>query len=109
MIEGRKIIIQAVVILITTIFLAKLFAIQVMNENYKLAAQNNIVQRIIEYPYRGLIFDRYGNYLVVNEPIYDLMIVPLQVNDIDTLLFCEIFKTASKYGSSATSPYEGVK
>ena len=58
MIEGRKIIIQAVIIFITIIFLVKLFAIQVMNESYKLAAQNNIVQRITEYPYRGLIYDR---------------------------------------------------
>jgi len=91
MIEGRKIIIQAVVILITLIFLVKLFAIQVMNESYKLAAQNNIVQRITEYPYRGLIYDRNGEYIVVNEPIYDLMIVPMEVGEIDTLKFCEIF------------------
>jgi len=96
MIEGRKIIIQAVIIIIATTFLVKLFAIQVMNENYKLAAQNNIVQRITEYPYRGLIYDRDGKYLVVNEPIYDVMIVPMEVSKIDTTLFCEIFSIDKK-------------
>ena len=89
--EERKFVIQAVIVLIAVIFLIKLFAIQVMNDNYALAATDNIIQRIDEYAYRGLIYDRNGEYLVVNEPIYDLMIVPMEIQSMDTTDFCRLF------------------
>lgn len=88
----RKIIIRLAVILVGLIFIFKLFSIQVLSENYKLAAENNIVQRIIEYPYRGLVYDRKGKHLVVNNPMYDLMIVPMEVEVKDTAEFCNLFK-----------------
>ena len=44
----RKLFIQGVVILVALIFAAKLFSIQVLDTNYRLAAENNIVQKIIE-------------------------------------------------------------
>lgn len=90
MIDLRKIIIRIAVILVGLIIIIKLFSIQVLSESYKLAAESNIVQRIIEYPYRGLIYDRTGKLLVVNNPIYDLMIVPMEVRVKDTAEFCSL-------------------
>jgi penicillin-binding protein 2 len=89
--DQRKIVIWGAVILVGLIFLAKLFSIQVLSERYKAAADNNIIQKITEYPYRGLIYDRNRNLLVVNNPIYDLMIVPKEVEVKDTLKFCSFF------------------
>jgi len=89
--DSRKLIIRAGVIVVGIIFLIKLLSIQVLSDNYRLAAENNIIQRIIEYPYRGLIHDRHGELLVINNPIYDLMVVPMEVEVQDTTEFCSLF------------------
>jgi penicillin-binding protein 2 len=89
--NSRKLIIRAGVIIVGITFLIKLLSIQVLSDNYRLAAENNIIQRIIEYPYRGLIYDRNGELLVINNPIYDLMVVPMEVEVNDTTSFCTMF------------------
>ena len=88
--ENRHYIIQFVFVLVGLIFLIRLFSIQVLDNNYKLAANNNIIQKIIEYPYRGLIYDRNGELLVYNQPVYDLMVIPKEVRMKDTLLFTQL-------------------
>lgn len=88
--EKRQYIIQFVFLLVGLIFLIKLFSIQVLDNNYKLAANNNIIQKIIEYPYRGLIYDRNGKLLVYNQPVYDLMVIPKEVKVADTLSFVNL-------------------
>ena len=89
--DQRKVFIRLAVILIGLVFIIKLFTIQVLSDNYERAAEGNILQRIIEYPYRGLVYDRKGKLMVVNNPIYDLMIVPMEVELKDTLEFCKLF------------------
>ena len=86
----RRIFIQAAIIIVTGIFAIRLFSIQILDSTYKLAAENNIVQKVTEYPYRGLLYDRNGELLVYNTPIYDLMIVPQEVALKDTIAFCEM-------------------
>ncbi len=77
---SRSLIIQFFIILVALIFSIRLFSIQVINDEYKKAAQNNIIQKIIEYPYRGLIYDRDKKLLVANTPVFDLMMVPKEFN-----------------------------
>jgi len=88
--DGRQIIVQTVIVLIGIVFAIRLFSIQVLDKTYKLAAENNIVQRVTEYPYRGLLYDRNGQLLVYNTPIYDLMVVPKEVILNDTTQFCQL-------------------
>jgi penicillin-binding protein 2 len=78
-------------ILVGAIFILKLFFIQVVNNEYQLAAQKNIIQGIEETPFRGLIYDRTGQILVYNSPVYDLMVIPQAVKNLDTLAFCSTF------------------
>lgn len=91
MIENRKYIIQFVIILVGLIYLVKLFHIQVMDTNYKLAAEHNIIQRVDEFPFRGLIYDRNQKLIVYNNPVFDLMVVPREVKPLDTANFCRLF------------------
>lgn len=91
MIENRRYVIQFVILLVGVIYGIKLFHIQVLDTNYKLAAENNIMQRIDEYPYRGLIYDRNNKLIVYNNPVYDLMVIPREVKEIDTANFCRLF------------------
>ena len=90
MFDDRRHIIRLVVVLVGITFLIQLFSIQVLDEDYKAAAESNIIQKVIEYPYRGLIRDRDQNLLVYNEPIYDLMVIPNEVSAMDTVRFCKL-------------------
>ena len=86
----RKYVIYIIFLTIGVIFLMRLFYIQVIDERYKLDANNNVLRYITDYPSRGLIYDRKGELLVYNEAAYDLMVIPRQVKDIDTLEFCRL-------------------
>ncbi|MBA9078122.1 MULTISPECIES: penicillin-binding protein 2 [Rufibacter] len=88
--EGRKYVIQAIFIAIGAVYLIKLFFIQVLDDSYKTAADNNAMRRVVQYPFRGLIYDRDGKLLVENTPVYDLMVVPKEAKAIDTLKFCQL-------------------
>ncbi|AEV31110.1 penicillin-binding protein 2 [Owenweeksia hongkongensis DSM 17368] len=70
------------------IFIARLFYIQVIRTDFRLSAENNVIRKEMVYPGRGLIFDRQGKLLVGNQSAYDIMVVPLQVESLDTLEFC---------------------
>ena len=90
--DTRKNIIQLIVILVAVIFLIKLFSIQVLDSKYAQAANSNIIHEVIEYPYRGLIYDRNGDLIVYNTPQYNLTVIPKDVKKIDTVKFCELFQ-----------------
>ncbi len=66
------------------ILIIRLFFIQVANDKYLKAAEDNIVQKQINYPYRGLISDRNDSLIVFNAPVFDLMAVPREVSYQDT-------------------------
>ncbi len=72
------------------IFLARLFYIQVLREDYKLSAENNVIRIEKVYPGRGFIYDRNHILLVGNQSAYDLMVTPMKVKDLDTALFCRL-------------------
>ncbi|MDX5347678.1 MAG: penicillin-binding protein 2 [Hymenobacteraceae bacterium] len=88
--ESRKYVIQIIFLVVGITFAIKLFFIQVFNSSYKTAAENNAIQKIIQYPFRGLIYDRDGKLLVQNTPVYDLMVVPKEVKLTDTLRFANL-------------------
>ena len=90
--NNRRRIVAGIILLISIIFLSKLFYIQVVNENYKFSANNNVLRYDVQQAVRGLVYDRDSNLIVANAPAYDLMIVPreLQGKNIDTLKFCKL-------------------
>ncbi|GAB3286451.1 peptidoglycan D,D-transpeptidase FtsI family protein [Hymenobacter tenuis] len=90
--EGRKYVVQAIFLAVALVFATRLFYIQVLDGSYKLAADRNTLQRIVQPPYRGLIYDRKGQILVQNTPVYDLLVTPREVKQLDTLRFCELLQ-----------------
>jgi len=89
--EGRKEIFQVVFVLTGIIFLVKLFFIQLLDDRYAQMADSNSIMKEIEYPSRGLIFDRNNKLLVYNSPEYDLLIVTNELVNFDSVRFCEVF------------------
>ncbi len=90
--ENRKYIIGAVIVLLFSIYIIKLFSIQVLSSEYKNSANNNSQRHVTEYPARGLIYDRNGKLLVYNEAAYDLMVIPKQLEEFDTLELSKILE-----------------
>lgn len=86
----RKYLIIGIVILVSIIFVLRLFYLQIYDDSFKLSANNNVLRPSIQYPARGLIYDRKGKLLVFNEAVYDLMLTPKQLKKIDTAEFCKL-------------------
>jgi len=87
---ARKFIVQGIIIASAVVILLRLFYIQVIDDSYYLSAENNVLRKVIIYPARGVILDRNSKVLVQNEPVYDLLVTPREVKEIDTALFCEL-------------------
>ncbi|GAB3562933.1 penicillin-binding protein 2 [Spirosoma luteolum] len=90
MLENRKYVIIGVFCLVGLTYLARLFYLQVLDDNYSLGASKNSIKRVIEVPYRGQIYDRDNKLLVDNTPVYDLYVTPKQVRMTDTAAFCRL-------------------
>ncbi|MCB0395056.1 MAG: penicillin-binding protein 2 [Flavobacteriales bacterium] len=89
-ISSKMLVVAMIFIGTGLILLLRLFYIQVVDDQYKLYANDNVLRYVTEYPARGLLFDRQGKLLAYNEPAYDLMVIPRQVKDLDTTAFCEL-------------------
>jgi penicillin-binding protein 2 len=89
--EIRKRFIQGFFILIALIYVGRLFYLQVIDETYKLDAENNAIRKLIQVPFRGLVYDRHKKLIVSNTVVYDLYVTPKKARVADTLRFCEMF------------------
>ncbi len=87
---NRKYIVGSIIVIAAIALLTRLFVIQVVEKTYRLSADNNVLRYVTQYPARGLIYDRNGNLLVYNQAAYDLMVVPAQTSQIDTMQFCRL-------------------
>jgi penicillin-binding protein 2 len=86
----RKYIIIGFFLLIGLFYLVRLFYVQILVDKYILSANNNVLRYVTQYPARGLVFDRNGKLLVYNEAAYDLMVIPRQVKNPDTMALCRL-------------------
>ncbi|RLD84543.1 MAG: penicillin-binding protein 2 [Bacteroidetes bacterium] len=88
--SNRKLVISAFIILILFIYIARLFYLQIPDNHYKLSAENNATRHMTQYPSRGLIFDRNGELLAYNKPVFDVLVVKKEMGKFDTTEFCQI-------------------
>ena len=68
---------------VAAILLAKIFSIQVLDDHYKIDADNNTTVREIIYPTRGVIYDRNGDILVGNKVAYDILVNPRDLEKVE--------------------------
>ena len=113
---NRKYVVIALVVLASVALIIKLFRIQIIEQSYRLSADNNVLRYITQYPARGLIYDRNGKLMVFNQAAYDIMVVPAQTLRFDTTEFCstigitrtifnERLKAAINYSKRAPSVF----
>ena len=115
--SSRRITITAIFIVVGIIYIIRLAHLQIIDDQYARLADRNALRHVTQYPSRGLIYDRNGKLLVYNEAVYDLMVIPRQVKEIDTNEFCSLLKIskeefikkmekAKKYSSYSPSTFE---
>lgn len=89
---SRKYAVQGIFIAVALIIVARLFYLQLIDDTFLHSANNNVLRKTIVYPARGVILDRNGAVLVQNEPVYDLLVTPREVGELDTALFCQLIE-----------------
>ena len=86
--DKRRLVIGGVAVFIVTVYLIRLFMLQLLSDDYK---KN-------EYPSRGAISDRHGRLLVYNQPAYDIMVVMNEEKGrLDTTEFCNALGITKEY------------
>ncbi|MBQ0034501.1 MAG: penicillin-binding protein 2 [Bacteroidales bacterium] len=92
----RHHVVQAIAILVVVIFVARLFALQIIDKSFRDKSDNISLVKQTIYPPRGLIYDRNGELLVYNQPIFEVMLVVRDMNKgeapFDTLAFCRAMR-----------------
>lgn len=87
----RKSLLYFLILSVGAIFVGRLFFLQVVDKRHQQNPLNNSAVTIkYAYPDRGFIYDRNGKLLVANEVSYDIMIIPKDVEPLDTLEFCSL-------------------
>lgn len=75
------------VTLLIGVLLSNLYNIQVIDhQDYQTRSNDNRIKVIPIAPNRGLIYDRNGVLLAENKPVYNLEVIPEEVDDLDKAL-----------------------
>ena len=83
--------------LMACVLIAKLFAIQILDDKYKINASNNSMVYDIIYPTRGIIYDRNGKIIVGNKVAYDILVTPKEVEPFYTLLLADALNITPEF------------
>ena len=107
--HGRVTVLAALMVLVMVGLLYRYFSLQVIqNEEFRAQSDRNRIAVRTVAPTRGVIVDRSGNLLAVNQPSFTLAITPERAEDLDNVLIMlgdllgltetdiELFKEARK-------------
>ena len=86
----RKFLLLGLVIFTGIIFVGRLFYLQIFQDESNSLENDNAIRKIYQHPKRGYIYDRNGKLLVANQPTYDVVVIPREVEALDTLMFCSL-------------------
>lgn len=89
---ARMRVLQVVVLIVFGVIAARLAYIQLIDSKYEELARGNALRYEVQYPSRGEVFDRNGEYLVQSRECYDLMVIYREMDreGFDTTLFCQV-------------------
>ncbi|MBR4263420.1 MAG: penicillin-binding protein 2 [Paludibacteraceae bacterium] len=86
----RRFVISGIAVVVVLVYIARLFYLQIIDQSTKDQADNNALVKQTIYPSRGLIYDRNGELLVFNQPIYEVTVIMREMDqDWDTTRFCQ--------------------
>ena len=94
---NRRYVLAGIAILVVAVYIIRLFSLQIIDQSTQEKAENNAQLRQTIYPSRGLIYDRNGELLVANQPIYEVTMIvrEMKKNYFDTVSFCQALRIDS--------------
>ncbi len=111
--DVRTISIRAMILLAAVLLLGKAFHLQVVSDNWRTRADRVGNSQIDQYPARGLMTDRNGKLLTINEPIYQIELTYNQfakaTEAFDTSRFCQLLGITRDYFEQAIPEQWGGK
>ncbi len=94
---ARKSLLYLLIIAVGIIFISRLFYLQIFEDKYRQNPLNNsVVTTKTIYPDRGYIYDRNGKLMAANQSSFDVMVIPRDVEEMDTLEFCDLIKISKQ-------------
>ncbi|WP_418982171.1 peptidoglycan D,D-transpeptidase FtsI family protein [Alistipes sp.] len=89
---SRRRVLQGVVLLIFALLVGRLAYLQLIDPRYEELARANALRHVVQYPSRGEVFDRNGEYLVQSRACYDLMVIYSDIGrqGFDTARLCAV-------------------
>lgn len=82
---------HCLIFFIFLLFAIRLYSIQVLNRDYASLASRNYVKQDIEFPCRGIIYDRYGRVLAENIISYEIFVSIKDISEEALKSFCKDF------------------
>ena len=79
------------------LLLGNIFTLQIIKDSYKEDADRNSTVRETIYPIRGTIYDRNGKVLVGNKISYDIIVMPREVREFDTLALATVLNVTPEF------------
>lgn len=87
----RKYLLFIAIVVTSLIFVSRLIYLQVIAFNETSRPNDDVaIEVVYDYPERGYIYDRNGELLVSNQPAYDVMVIPNEIKNLDTLELCTL-------------------
>ena len=80
----RSRVVGGAVVFVALAYIVRLFTLQILDTDYKRNADSNAFLRRVQYPSRGVIYDREGRLLVYNQPAYDITVTMKETAALDT-------------------------
>lgn len=99
--DNRGVIIRALFVIVAVSLLGKAAQLQIFDKNWNERANRVGSSKVKLYPARGLMADRNGELLTINEPMYQIEMTyrDFAANNanFDTLGFCKLLKITPEY------------
>ncbi len=88
----RRLLLFSLIVFTGIVFIGRLSYLQIYKADSYSLYDDNAIRPVYDYPKRGFVYDRNGKLLVSNQPSYDVMVIPREVEPLDTVEFCELLK-----------------
>jgi penicillin-binding protein 2 len=88
--QSRSMVIRLIFLGVFLVIIAQLINLQLFSSKYKQLAFDNAVFPKVVYPSRGIIYDRAGKAILNNTIMYDLVVTPYEVKQMDTSYLCQL-------------------
>lgn len=88
--DNRRYVILILFVLVGTIYAFRLFYMQIIDDSWKIRAQQIAEKRKFITPPRGIVHDKNGKKIVTNKTYYNLMMIEADIKHFDTASFAKL-------------------